>query len=148
MLRVRLKASPLLVVSLAAVHLSATVILLPLDLHVGVKAAVTFAIAASLFRAIWLHALLRAKSSIVALELEDQERCAVHTRAGIVQDVRILGTTYATPALTVINVKAAGARFPRHILLLKDTVLREDFRQLRVLLRWAHSPKTRKTVPI
>lgn len=147
MLRVELKASPVLVTSLTLVHVCAAATLLPLDLALEAKVVIAFAIIISLVRAIRLHALLCARESVVALEAEDQEHCALRTRDGIVHDARVLRSTYVTPALTVINAQVAGERLGRHVLLVKDRLQPEDFRQLRVLLRWARPRNANRTGP-
>jgi toxin CptA len=47
-----------------------------------------------------------------------------------------LGTTYVTPYLTVLNLRGHGERGARHVTLLPDSLHAEDFRKLRVWLRW------------
>ena len=137
MVRASLKPSPLLAIALAAVHLSAGAILVPLDLPVALKGAVALIIGVSLCRSVWRYALLRGRHSIVAVEVCDQENGAVSRRDGLWEEVTILGTTYVTPTLTVINARPVGARFASHLLLTPDNLAPDDFRQIRVLLRWA-----------
>lgn len=53
-------------------------------------------------------------------------------RAGSLRD-----GSFVAPWLTVIRWRPAGARFDRTVLILPDMLSREEFRRLRVLLRWA-----------
>lgn len=146
MLRVRVKPSALLSVLLAAVHLAAGATLIPLDLPITLRATLAVAIAASLARSLWLYALLRSNLSIIAVDIEDQERCTVQTRSGVVQPARILGSTYVSSIFSVINLRVSGMRFARHIVLTTDTMSAEEFRRTRVALRWAHRSEGEKAV--
>jgi hypothetical protein len=76
--------------------------------------------------------------------VHDQERAAVRMRASAWHEAAVLRTSCVTPALTVINLRVEGARTPRHVLLISDNIRADDFRRIRVLLRWA-KPKTAKT---
>ncbi len=137
MLRVSLKPSFFLSVGLAVVHLATAALLLPLELSISLRITGAAVIALSFARSMWLHALLRAQPSIIALSIEDRESCTLETRSGAILSSHIVGSTYVTPLLTVINAKPSGARFMRHIVILPDSITPEEYRQLRVLLRWA-----------
>ena len=137
MLRVSLKPSILLSAILCAVHVAGVAILFTLEASASFRVAAVAVIALSLGRSMWLHALLRAQQSVIALTIEDQERCTLQTRSGAILPARILGSTYVTSSLTVISAKPTGAHRSRHVLLLKDSIASEDFRRLRVILRWA-----------
>ncbi|MEO5691724.1 MAG: protein YgfX [Usitatibacter sp.] len=45
--------------------------------------------------------------------------------------------SFVAPWLTVIRWRPAGARFDYTVLIVPDMLSREDFRRLRVLLRWS-----------
>ena len=53
-------------------------------------------------------------------------------RTGIVRD-----GSFVAPWLTIIHWRPAGCRFDRTIVVLPDMLAPDDFRRLRVLLRWA-----------
>jgi toxin CptA len=144
MVRVQIRPSRLLAMTFALVHIGASVTVLPLDVPLEAKLALFILIAASLTQSLWHHAVLRARASIIELEVHDQERAAVRTRTGEWVDANILGTSCVTPALTVINLRVENARIPRHVLLISDNIRADDFRRIRVLLRWAR-PKPGKT---
>jgi toxin CptA len=116
------------------VHVAAGATLVPLDVALGVKLALAVLVAVSLAHALWRHALLRGSRAVTAVKITDNA-----TGAALVgtswRDVRILGTSYVTPWLTVLNLAQAGRR-PRHVLIVADNADAEDFRKVRVLLRW------------
>ena len=54
------------------------------------------------------------------------------TRAGAIAD-----GCFVAPWLTIVRWRPAGARFDRTILVLPDMIGADEFRRLRVMLRWA-----------
>jgi toxin CptA len=143
MVRAALRPSRLLAVTFAAVHVASAATLLPLALSVELKLACAVLMAASLIHSIRRHALLRGRRSITAIAIENQENGAVCAADSEWHDAKVLGTTYVTANLTVINMRPAGARLASHVLLTVDNIDAEDFRKIRVLLRWAR-PKPQK----
>ncbi|MGZ8230308.1 MAG: protein YgfX [Burkholderiales bacterium] len=138
MVRATLRPSYLLGAVLALVHVVAAAIVLTLELSLPGAAGLNLAIAGSLLRAVFRDALLISKSSVRAIEVRDRTAAAVQRRDGVWREGRVLGTTYVTPALTVLNLKLPNERSRRHVLILPDSLDPEEFRALRVLLRWAH----------
>jgi toxin CptA len=86
--------------------------------------------------ALYGPALMRGKSSIVALELGDDARVAFQTRNGDWREGRVLGSSFVAPYLTVLNIRTEESPFARHVVILKDSIDAEAFRELRVRLRW------------
>lgn len=74
--------------------------------------------------------------TIVAFRLEADCGCAFQTRRGDWVEASLLGTSFVSPYLAVLNLKPGNSRLARHIVLLPDSLEKEEFRQLRVLLRW------------
>ena len=138
MLRVRLKRSRLVAAALTLVHLAAAGTLVPLELAIPLKLFIVGVIAASLARGLARHALLRTGDAITEIELRDGDRAAVRTRPGVWRDARVLETTCVTARLTVINLKVEGRRLAQHVVIAPDAIDTEDFRRLRVLLRWGY----------
>jgi hypothetical protein len=103
---------------------------------VAAETALVIAIAASFVHALRGHALRTSDDAIIAIELRADGAAAVKIGKAGWHDARILGTTYVTPLLTVLNLKLDGYRIPRHVVILPDMVAGEDFRHLRVILRW------------
>lgn len=87
------------------------------------------------------HALRRdafrtLRHSLIAVRLDADCRCAFQTRAGAWHDAALLGSSFVSPYLTVLNLRPAGGRRTKHLVLLPDAVNAEDFRRLRVWLKW------------
>ena len=138
MLRVQLKPSAILATVFTAAHLAAVVCLVPLDLPLWSKLLITLPIAASLVHALCHTALLRSRTSPIALELRGADTAAVQIRDGQWHQARVLGTSYVSPRLSVINLRLDGRMFARHMLIVSDNADAECFRRLRVLLRWGY----------
>lgn len=136
MVRVTLKRSRLLAAVLIVVHGAAAVALVPLAMPGWAKAALALFVAASLWRAIRRHAWLTSGASLTSIELREPGWAMVETRAGEREKARILGTTYVSPLLCVVNLRVAGRLFARHAVMVPDNVDADSFRRLRVVLRW------------
>lgn len=136
--RVEVRPSRILSVVLCVLHAVGAAVLVPLEIGISAKLVLLTVISASLARGLWLHGLLRARSSVVAFEADNRERARVLTRDGRWREVDILGSTYVSPELTVLNLREGGRSLPRHVVLVPDNVDAERYRALRVILRWAH----------
>ena len=136
MLRITFRASRRLAAILVAVHVAAGATSMPLDVPLEIKLALAAAIVASLVHALWRYASLSSRSALVALELRDGGQTHVQTRDGEWHHARILGTSYVSPLLTVLNLKIDGRLLARHLVIASDMLDIEDFRALRVILRW------------
>jgi toxin CptA len=75
-------------------------------------------------------------AALVALRLHADRRCEFQTRSGAWQEAELLGSSFVSPFLTVLNLQPAGRRFARHLVILPDALASEDFRRLRVWLKW------------
>jgi toxin CptA len=138
MLRVTLQSSRYLTAALASVHLAAAVTLIPLELGLDAKAALAVAIVASVAYTLWRYTLLRSRLSVLAIELTDRESATVQFTDGSWRDARVLGTSYVSPLLTVINLRLPAHRFALHSIIVPDNIDPDDFRRLRVILRWSY----------
>lgn len=138
MTRVRLRPSRSLAIVVCAAHAVAAVLVLPLQIGAAAKIGLWTVVAASLVRAL-REALLMGADAIVGATIHDGAHATVSLRSGTEVEARILGTTYVTPMLTALNLHIAGSRFARHVLLVPDNIDREDYRKLRVVLKWARS---------
>lgn len=74
--------------------------------------------------------------SLIALRLDADCRCEFQTRTGAWHEATLLGSSFVAPYLTVLNLKPAGGRLVKHLVILPDAVNGEDFRRLRVWLKW------------
>lgn len=133
---IHIKPSLQLVILLSLVHFVATGLLWMLALTLGIKAMGTFVLIISLIYYLKQDALLTANNAVVALALSDEMQCALTTRSGESIACSILGSTFVAPYLTVLNLKPAENFFTRSVVILPDSMDVEEFRQLRVWLRW------------
>jgi hypothetical protein len=148
MVRIEFNRSYWLALIQTAAHAAAAVISVSVDLPLAAKTALVIAIVASLVDALRRHAFMTSHDAIVSIELRVDGTAAVYTRGGACHDVRILGTTYVTPQLSVLNLRRdgnRGYRGLRHVLIVPDMVTAEDFRYLRVFLRWQVGRETTPT---
>jgi hypothetical protein len=109
---------------------------LPLWMTCGTIAAIAGGLAWSCYT----RAALRGRRAIVALEVFPKGRVAFLERGGTWRACELLGTSYVSPCLTILNLRPVGSRFVRHVILVPDNVDARHFRQLRAWLRWAPKP--------
>jgi toxin CptA len=81
-------------------------------------------------------ALLRLPASIDALEVTVKSELRCKLRSGEWHMATALGSSTVTPWLTVLNLKLPGHRFACHVVLTPDRLDAEQFRRLRVWLKW------------
>lgn len=148
LLIIRLKRSMRLAMMLSLAHFSTIGLLWPLMLPVAVKLLGTVILAMSLIFYLRYYALLRSPGSVVGLELSDEMACTIETRCGERIPYALLGSSFVAPYLTVLDGKLQQSSEPRRclmpcekfsarsIVILPDAIDAEEFRQLRVLLRW------------
>ena len=147
MVRVTLKSSLFLSSVLTTAHVACAGLLIPLHMPFWAKLTLLGLIAVSLAHSLLHHALRRSPSSLIALELREDDRAAVQTRDGEWHHARILPTTYVSPVLTVINLRIPPAILARHAVIVPGSVVAEDFRELRVSLRWRYRSATLTNQP-
>ena len=127
---------------LSLAHVSVIALLWPLTLPFAVKLMATAALALSL--AIYLRhfALRNSPGSITRLALADDMTCTLETRRGPRIACALLGSSFVAPYLTVLELKPLETTRWCHklhahsVVILPDAVDSEEFRRLRVLLRW------------
>jgi toxin CptA len=138
MLNVRLKPSGYLTLLLSAAHAIALGLVIVLPLPIGLKLVAALVICISPVFYLRRNARLAAPNSIIALEVKEDCTCAIETRSGKRLDCIVLPTSYVSASLTILNLKAEGEMLARHVVILPDSINPEDFRKLRVLLRWKY----------
>ena len=142
LLVLRLGSSLRLALMLGLAHVSAISLLWPLILPVAAKLAATAALAISLVIYLRNYALRNSPGSITSLALADDMTCTLETRRGERIACALLGSSFVAPYLTVLELKPLNKigwwhkLCARSIVILPDSIAAEDFRQLRVLLRW------------
>jgi toxin CptA len=136
MLRVRLRPSGLLVAVLTVAHAAAITIVLMVDLTLWLQAIAVALLIAQCVLVVRRQALLAGAGAVIAIEVTSDHRFNAETRAAGWCEYDVLGSTYVTPYLTVLNLRQPGKRGARYVTLLPDSLNAEDFRKLRVWLRW------------
>jgi toxin CptA len=136
MLRLEIRRSRQLTLLFGGVHAAALGAVLAAGLAWWIDVLAGVLLLASSAHALALHAWQSLKMSIVALELSDDCRLKVQDRRGEWRDGEVLASSFVAPRLTVLNLRLAGERLARHVILVPDRVDAEMYRRLRVLLRW------------
>jgi toxin CptA len=134
--RIPVAPSVLIAITVTVVHLAAAGLLWLVPIPVTVQAALTLAVAVSLVYYLARDATLHAAHSIVMLELRAGGEIACRTRRGAWLDCELLGATFVSPRLTVVNLRPRGKWLARRVILVPDNVDARDFRRLRMWLRW------------
>lgn len=134
--RIAVAPSVMLASVLSALHLAAAGLLWIMPLPVLGKVLLTGAVAFSLIYYMARDASLHASHSIVALEVRDGGSVLLQTRCGDWLEGELLGSSYVSPHLTIVNFRPNGHWSTRRVILLPDNVDSEDFRYLRTRLRW------------
>jgi toxin CptA len=129
-----IKPSATLAIALGLVHPAAAAAVWFAALPPWLGCALTVTIGAALGWTVFTRAALRSTESIVALEITAAGRISFRTRRGAWHACELLGTSYVSPWLTILNLKPAGR--VRHVVLVPDNVDARDFRRLRTWLRW------------
>lgn len=136
----RLRPSPRLAAVLIAAHLLALGLLVTLTVAAWALALAAIVLVLSAAISVLRHAWLRGRRSVQALEFSDREQVHVQLRDGSWHGGRILGSSTVGAALTVLNIRLDDQRFPVRAVIVGDSLDREDFRRLRVWLRWGPHP--------
>jgi toxin CptA len=111
------------------------VVLVFVDLSVGWLALIYLLLLLSLGHEA-RKALRLGAGSVVNLRVAADDKLTLQLRSGEWRDAEVLGSTYVTAFLSVVNLRVADERRQRHVVLLPDVLPAEDYRRLRVWLRW------------
>lgn len=134
--RIAISPSVWIAAALCVAHVAAAVLLWVIPIPVMGKLALTVAVALSLVFFVARDAALHAAHSIVALEIREGGEMAFQTRRGEWLDCEVLGSSYVSPRLTIVNLRPRLRWGTRRLILVPDNVDARDFRRLRTWLRW------------
>ena len=134
--RIPVAPSVLIAIAISVVHVAAAGVLWLVPIPVLGKAVFSLAIALSLIYFMARDAALHAENSIVALEIREEGGIACQTRGGEWLDCELLGASYVSPHMTVVNLRPRGSWRTRRVILVPDNVDAREFRRLRMWLRW------------
>ena len=136
MLRLSLKFSPYLAIGLTLGHLAALACVLIVPSPLWLKLLLSGALVASLIHTLTLHAWRNRASSIIALQCDRDGLAVIQMRSGEEREARVLGSSFVAWYLTIVVLKPNMSRRVHTLLVLPDMLEAEQFRQLRVWLKW------------
>ena len=136
-LKISLRPSRILTAILVAAHGGAIAVVALVAMPLWLKLMAIAALAVSLVAAVRRAALLLAPGSVVAIEIGLDDSLSIQTRRGSrIGECEVLASTYVAGFLAIINLREPETRAVRHVIVLTDSIDGEDFRRLRVWLRW------------
>jgi hypothetical protein len=100
---------------------------------VEAKAAISLAVAVASLRAV---RAFRGGRAVHRLVTDLSGRMEVTHAEGPIEAGRLAQGSFVAPFLTIVRWHPDGARFSRAVVIFPDAIAKEDFRRLRVLLRW------------
>lgn len=100
------------------------------------KCAVMLMVVISLYYYLRQDALLNFPCSVVSITLIDGKNCALKMRNGSEKECIVLGISYVSAYLTVLILQPVRYWSLRSVIILPDSADAEEFRRLRILLRW------------
>lgn len=133
-------------VAIGIASLASLAIVLALDLPAWQQAAVAAGVLGWTALAFRRHALLRGAGAITELRLAADLVLVAHRADGLLVAGHVRHATYVGAQLTSIVWRPDGAWRSRAILIVPDMLPADDFRRLRVMLRYARSAVT-QSVP-
>ena len=133
---ISLRSSWLLAVTLALAHGAAIAIVLLISIPFWAQLIAAAGLSVHMFVVVRRQALLLMPNSPVAIEFGSDNKLSVQTRHGEWSEYAVLGDTYVTAYLTVMNLRQTDSHEVKRIAILPDSVDADDFRKLRVWLRW------------
>lgn len=142
---IHLRASWRLTLLLGVAAGAAILSLWPLALPLPVKIVLGAAVAAGFLLHLWRDALRRLPGSVVTVELAD-DGCVLTDRAGRVRRGTLRGDSFVSSFLTVVNCRLPGRPRRVSVVILPDAADAEEFRRLRVWLRWKGGRGERRRV--
>lgn len=121
---------------LVSVHLVAISLMYSLPLFIDLKIMGIVVLIISLIYYLRKNAFLTDADAIKVLMLSDEMPCQLTLHSGESYTCNVLENSFVAPYLTVVNLKLEGKFFPQSLIILVDSLDAEEFRQLRVWLRW------------
>ena len=134
--RISISPSVWIAAALCLTHVAAATLIWVFPMPDMGKLALTVAIALSLVFFVARDAALHAAHAIVAIEIRDGGEAAFQTRRGDWFDCEVLGSSFVSPHITIVNLRPLLRWGTRRLILVPDNVDPRDFRRLRTWLRW------------
>jgi toxin CptA len=131
-----LAPSRLLAALLVGMHGLCALLVVLMPLASTLRLTLLMIIAASLAYHLLRDVLQRLPASVSGLHLATDGTFSVRLRQSDWVPAEVLGTSFVQPWLTVLNLKLERGRFMHPVVLLPDALNHDDFRRLRVWLKW------------
>lgn len=128
--------------ALLLAHGGAITIVLVVSMPLWLKLIAVTALVINLGFEMWRNALMRDADAVVAIGIAADNALSIQTRRGDWVDCTVRGDTYVASFLVVLNLRRLDNERRKIVVILPDAIDAEDFRKLRVWLRWKDSPKT------
>ncbi|BBL34100.1 hypothetical protein Nstercoris_00329 [Nitrosomonas stercoris] len=135
-LLVQLQPSRQLAGLLSLAHCTAAGVFWPLELPIVVKIIINLLLAGSLYYYLRRYAWLISSNAITTLRLLGKNHCEIETVTGKSIRTVIDATSFVAPYLTVLCLKREQTYCYHTIVILPDSIDANDFRRLRVWLKW------------
>ncbi|MBI1988389.1 MAG: hypothetical protein HYS65_01405 [Betaproteobacteria bacterium] len=140
MSRISLRPSRILAATLVLAHGAAVAMVVLAGTAPWLEAIAIAALVASLVFNVRQSALLRTADAVIGLEIASDDKFSIQTQRGGWIECEVLGSTYVISFLTILNLKRTDSGRITRAVILPDSLDAEDFRKLRVWLRWKRDP--------
>lgn len=138
-LQVELKPSPRLAVLLFAAHSGSLLLLAILPLPLWIIVPIAALLLWSAVHTISRHARRQGANAVTALELADREQLQFRTGDGAWHRGQLLNSSTISLWMILLNLRTDRGR-TLHVVIPGDGIGADDFRHLRVWLRWGPRP--------
>ncbi|MCC7092540.1 MAG: hypothetical protein IT524_11415 [Nitrosomonas sp.] len=135
-LTIHLRPSFRLAIILVSAHIIAIFLIYSLSFLSILKVMIIAVLMISLIYYLRKNAFFTAADAIEILVLSDEMPCQITMHSGKSCICYVLQDSFVAPYLTVVNLKLEGKFFPQSAVILADSLDVEEFRQLRIWLRW------------
>jgi toxin CptA len=137
MLTLKIRPSRRLLFALATMHGLAIWAVVSSGISIAWKLPLILIVVSSML----IH-LPRLQGGVRALTLRADGKIDVRTGKGEWQEAVLLPAGFVAPALSVLALRIKGEKRSRYLVLLPDSTEADDYRRLRVRLRWAAARRT------
>lgn len=135
-IQLSLRPSYVLAWTIGLASLLSCVILVGLPIHSVIKVTGILLTVSAAAYSIQRYALIVLARSIIHVSLNHESKLQLTCKDGSKHEVHVLESSFVAAYLTVLNLQCVENGRRIHLVLLPDNVEADNFRQLRVWLRW------------
>ena len=146
-IRITLGPSRLACIAQSVVAVGTVAVLSTLPIHPLILAASFAALAAWVAHRIWSIGLKRGRSTIRELRVQDDHTVVATSVSGERFAGHVQDASYVGAYVTTLVLRVKGSRRAKSVLILPDMLPADDFRRLRVLLRYARNADAEEPEP-